>query len=132
MTARYGKGLEAFANQEIHWVNDDIRVVIVDTADYTVNLTTDDSLADIPSGARIATSDALTGKTNVGGVLDASDVVIAAVTGDQSEAAVVYKHTGTESTSILISYHDSGTGFPLTPNGAAVTVAFSASGVLAI
>lgn len=132
MTGRYAAGKEAFGNGQINWLADDIRAVIVDAADYTVDLATDASLADIPSGARIATSGALVGKTNVGGVLDATDVSLPGVTGDQAEAVVVYKHTGVEATSTLISHHNSGTGFPLTPNGGVVVVQWNASGILAI
>lgn len=128
MTGRYAAGKEAFGNGEINWLADDIRAVIVDAADYTVDLATHDSLADIPSGARIATTASLTGKTNVGGVLDAVDISVAGVTGDPAEAVVVYKHTGVEATSTLLSYND-GT---LTPNGGLVNVVWHASGILSI
>jgi hypothetical protein len=38
-------------------------------------------------------------KTVTDGVADANDVTLTAVTGDPSEALVIYKDTGTESTS---------------------------------
>lgn len=128
MTGRYAAGKEAFGNGQINWLTDDIRAVIVDSADYTVDLATDATLADVPSGARIATTASLTGKTNVGGVLDAVDISVAGVTGDPAEAVVVYKHTGVEATSTLLSYND-GT---LTPNGGLVNIVWHASGILSI
>lgn len=122
--ALYDAGREAFLNGDIDWTSDDIRVILVDTADYTVNLTTHSALDDIDAGARVAVSDALTGKTSTAGVADAADVTFSSVTGDQSEALVIYKHTGTESTSLLIAYIDTATGLPVTPNGGNITVAW--------
>ena len=118
----YDKGREGFLDGSIDWDTDDIRCILVDVADYTVDLAAHDNLDDIPSGARVATSDALTGKTVVAGVADADDVTFSAVTGDPSEALVIYKHTGTESTSRLIAYIDDATGLPVTPNGGDITI----------
>lgn len=126
--ALYGKGREAFGNADIDWLVDDIRIILIDTADYTVSIDVDDFLNDIPSGARVATSGALTSKTNTLGVVDAADVTFTAVTGDQSEAIVIYKHTGTESTSNLIAYIDTATGLPVTPNGGNIVVQWANSG----
>lgn len=88
------------------WVNDDIRAILVDLADYTPNFITDDNLDDIPALARVGSAVALTGKTNTLGVLDANDVTFTAVTGDPCEAVILYKHTGTESTSKLFAIID--------------------------
>jgi len=118
----YDAGREGFLDGSIDWDTDDIRCILVDAADYTVDLAAHDNLDDIPSGARVATSGALTGKTVVAGVADADDVTFSAVTGDQSEALVIYKHTGTESTSRLIAYIDDATGLPVTPNGGDITI----------
>jgi hypothetical protein len=120
--ALYDKGRQGFLEGAIDWDTDDIRVILIDAADYTVDLATHDNLDDVPSGARVATSGALSGKTVTDGVADASDVTLTSVTGDPSEALVIYKHTGTESTSRLIAYIDTGTGLPVTPNGADITI----------
>lgn len=122
--ALYDAGREAFLNADIDWTADDIRVVLVDTADYTVNLATHNALDDVPAPARVAVSSALGTKTSTAGVADAADVTFSAVTGDPSEALVIYKHTGTESTSLLIAYIDTATGIPVTPNGGDITVAW--------
>lgn len=123
--ALYDFGRQAFLDGDIDWSSDDIRVILVDTVDYTVNLATHNALDDVPSGARVAVSSALTGKSSTAGVADAADVTFSAVTGDPSEALVIYKHTGTESTSLLIAYIDTATGLPVTPNGGNITVAWS-------
>ena len=120
--ALYDKGREAFLNGGINWLSDDIRVILVDAADYTASVSTHNSLADIPSAARVAVSSALTSKGSTSGVADAADVTFPLVTGDRSEALIIYKHTGTESTSTLIAYIDTATGLPVTPNGGDITV----------
>jgi len=124
--ALYDKGREGFLDGSIDWDTDDIRVILIDAADYTVDLAVHDNLDDIPGAARVAVSGALTGKTVTDGVADAADVTFSAVSGDVSEALVIYKHTGTESTSRLIAYIDSATGLPVTPNGGDITVQWDA------
>jgi hypothetical protein len=51
----YAKGREGFLDGTIDWDTDTIKCVLVDTADYTVNLSTHDNLDDVPSGARVGT-----------------------------------------------------------------------------
>lgn len=120
--ALYDAGREAFLNGDIDWTNDNIKVVLIDTADYTVDLSTHDFLDDVAAAARVATSGNLASKTSTDGVADAADVTFTSVTGDESEALIIYKDTGTESTSNLIAYIDSATGLPVTPNGGDITV----------
>jgi len=128
----YPKGKSAIQRADVDLESDDIRVILVDLADYTYS-TAHDFLDDVPAGARVATSGALGSKT-VGsvaeGVFDAADVVFSSVSGDQAEAIIIYKHTGTESTSQLIAFLDTGvTGLPVLPNGENINLAWSASGI---
>ena len=44
------------------------------------------------------------------------------VTGASIEAIVLYKDTGTDSTSPLIAFIDTATGLPITPNGGDIIV----------
>lgn len=121
----YPKGREGFLAGDIDWDANDIRAVLVDTGQYTFN-TVHDNLDDIPVSARVATATSgLTGKTVTDGVADANDVTFTNVSGATIEALVLYKHTGTESTSRLIAYVDTATGLPFTPNGGDVTIAWS-------
>ena len=112
---------EGLLNGDFDLNANDIRGILVDAADYTVDLTNHNALDDIPAGARVATA-ALTGESIAGGVFDADDLTFTAVTGDPSEAVIIYKHTGTESTSLLIAYIDTATGLPVTPNGGNIVV----------
>jgi hypothetical protein len=120
----YDKAREAFLKGEIDWLTDTIKVVLVDTGDYTTDLTAHDYLDDVPVAARVAVA-TLSGKTATNGVADADDVTFSAVTGDECEALVLYKDTGTESTSPLIAYLDEGINLPVTPNGEDIVVQWS-------
>ena len=57
-----------------------------------------------------------------GGAADANDVTFTSVTGASIEAIVLYKDTGTDSTSPLIAFIDTATGLPITPNGGDIIV----------
>lgn len=126
--ALYDAGRNGFLTGDIDWLVDDIRTILVDTDDYTVSLSTHQDLADVIAGSRVKVSDALTGKDATAGVADAADVTLTAVTGDQSEALIIYKHTGVESTSTLIAYIDTATGLPVLPNGGNITIAWDNGG----
>lgn len=115
----YPKALEAFANGDIDLLVDDIRAILIDAADYTYSAA-HDFLNDVPAGARVSVSAALTGKTTTDGVFNHSQGTFATVTGDTSEAVIYYKHTGVEGTSNLIAYIDNFTGLPITPNGQSI------------
>jgi hypothetical protein len=130
--ALYPKGKQALLNKEIDMDTDDIRVILVDLADYTYS-SAHDFLDDVVAGARVAVSANLANKTITNGVFDADDVTFSSVTGDVSEALIIYRHTGTEATSHLIAFFDTGvTGLPVTPNGGNITVAWNASGIFAL
>lgn len=122
--ALYDKGRQAFLSGDIDWLVDTIKVTLVDVADYTVSLTAHDFINDVPAGARVATGTLGTKTVDspVGGVADAADVTFSAVTGDPSEALVIWKDTGNEATSNLIAYIDTATGLPVTPNGGDIVV----------
>ncbi len=101
-----------------------VKAVLVDAAAYTYSAT-HQYLSDVPSGARVATSGTLANKTFTNGVFDADDITFTAVTGDQSEAIVIYIDTGTASTSRLMLYIDTASsGLPVTPNGGNINVSF--------
>lgn len=128
----YDAAREAYLGGDLDWDTDDIRAILIDTADYTVDLALHDFLDDIPAAARVAVSGSLASKTKTDGTADAADVTLSGVSGDQSEAIVLYKHTGVEGTSNLIAYIDSGTGLPVTPNGGDITIQWNASGIFTL
>lgn len=119
--ALYDKGRDHFLNGNIDWVNDTIAAILVDTDDYTVDLVNDEFLTSVPAGARVATG-TLSSKSSTAGIADAADLTLPSVSGDVSEAIVLYKNTGVEGTSNLIAYIDTASGLPVTPNGGDITI----------
>lgn len=117
----YPKGLQHFADGDISWSADTIKVLLV-TSSYSPNFSTDEFLSDISGGTIVATSGALASKTLALGVLNAANVTFTAVSGSAASYVVIYKHTGTGSTSNLLINYDTGTGIPVTPNGGDITV----------
>lgn len=115
----YASAKQAWLDNTLDLNDDDIRMLFIDAADYTPNFATDDNLDDVPAGARIGTATALANTTVTGGVFDADDVNMVAVTGDQFEGILLYKHTGTESTSKLVCLIDV---TATTPNGGDILV----------
>lgn len=110
----------------------DVKAILVDLADYTYS-DTHNFLDDVPAGARVATSGNLASKTVTDGVFDAADFSFSSVTGDQSEALIVYIDTGVEATSRLVLFLDTGiTGIPVTPNGGDINITLNGSGLFAL
>jgi hypothetical protein len=133
--ALYDSGKERLlghSTESINLVSDTIKVILIDSADYTASLSTHTHLDDVAAAARVATA-TLASKTTTGGVFDAGDVTFTSVTGDQSEALVIYKDTGVETTSPLIAYIDTVTsGLPVTPSGGNIVVTWNASGIFTL
>lgn len=120
----YDKAREKFMTGQFNLLTDTIKCVLIDVADYTVSAA-HEFLSDIPAAARVATSAALTGKTATSGIFNASSTVFTAASGDQSEAVVFFKDTGSAATSSLILYVDSASsGLPVTPNGGDINLNF--------
>lgn len=124
--ALYDRGRQGFLAGEIDWDANDIRLILIDEADDTIDLSLDEDLADRAAAARVATSSSFGSKTTTAGVADAADVTLNSVTGDVSESIDIYQHTGTESTSLLIANIDTATGLPVTPNGGNITIQWDA------
>lgn len=119
--ALYDKGRENILGGDIDWDAANIKCILIDEADDTIDLAADDALDDRASAARVATSGNLANKTKTNGVADADDITWTAVTGDPSESIDIYKDSGTESTSFLICNIDTATGLPVTPGGGDIT-----------
>jgi hypothetical protein len=123
-SALFNKAKESFISQNpsIDMDTDDIKVVGVDHGTDTPVPATDQFLSDITAGARIFTSGNLASKTVTGGVFDAADVTVTAVTGNSIESLVIYKDTTVAGTSPLVAFIDTATGLPFTPNGGDLTI----------
>ena len=118
----FSNARQMFLEAQINWLTDTVKCILVDAGSYTVQVDTHKFLSDISSSARIAGPVTLTAKTTAGGAADAADCTFTSVSGASIEAIVIYKDTGTESTSPLIAWIDTATGLPITPNGGDIIV----------
>lgn len=117
----YASAKKKILDADIDLLVDTIKCVLIDAADYTVDLATHDFLDDVAAGARVGTAQTLASPSTTAGVFDATDAVFTSVTGDPCEAIIIWKDTGDEATSALIAYIDI-SATPVTPNGGNITI----------
>lgn len=129
--ALYDEGRAGFLAGEIDWDTAVIKLVLVDSADYTVNLATHKFLSSVAGAAREETSAALTTKTVAAGVADADDTSFPGAAGDPCEAIILVQSSAVgggadvaDTAQRLIGYMDTATGLPVTLNGGNISVTF--------
>lgn len=130
--ALYDLARQSFLSQSpaLDWDTDTIKVHLIDTGNYTVNLATHQYMNTntVPAAAKVGSAVTLGSKTVTNGVADAADATFSAVSGATVEAIIIWKDGGGGGTSAsgttdpLISYIDTATGLPVTPNGGDITV----------
>lgn len=91
----------------------------------------DDISANVVGTPQTISAATFTLDTGDGGTeLDGGDVTFTALSGSEVGSMVIYKDTGTPSTSQLIAWIDSYTGLPFTPSGADLDITWPAAGIL--
>jgi len=124
--ALFNAGKNAFLTGAHVWGTDNTRLILVDEGTDTPVPATDEDLADITAGARIAESGNFTYTSalpDADGSADADDVTLSSVSGATVESIVIFRETGTDATSTLLVYIDTVTpAFAFTPNGGDVTI----------
>ncbi len=120
------------ANGGIDLNTDDIRIVLL-TSGYVLN-TAHDFLNDLVIASNSPTSGGtsalVTETVTTAGVFDADDTVFTSVTtGFTITQYVVYKHTGTDTTSPLIALFD---GHSQATNGGNLTIVHHSSGIFGL
>jgi hypothetical protein len=118
----YDKALEDIGAALINLVTDTIKVVAAKSTYSAVKTATNPTLNDIASGDRVVIG-TLANKTEVGGVFSADPTTLPATpNGVAASQLIVYKDTGSPTTSRLILHIDSATGLPFTGNGLDATI----------
>jgi len=123
----YKKTKEALLNGDIAVDTNDLKILFVDTTNYTANQNTDEFVSDINSSAIKQRSTALTNKTTTNGTLDADDVYTSEYVGNSFSAIVLYQVGSSDSNSRLICYIDTSDGLPFEGSNSplAVTINWS-------
>ena len=118
----FPKGAEKILGGLINFSGDTLKAALVPNA-YTYSAA-HEFLSDI--GTLVGTPVTLANKSVAGGVFDADDAAFGAVAaGSTVKALAVYKDTGNPTTSPLLVYFDTVTGFPFSTNGGEVTIPWS-------
>lgn len=124
----YPKGKKKILDGDIDFLVDDLKFLLIDTADETYN-SADEFHSDITGAAIVSTSGNLASKTTTSGVFDSADATFPTVSGDPCEAVILFKDTGVSGTSPLIAWFDIAT---YTPSGVSANIIIHASGLFAI
>jgi len=128
----YNTALQAaFDGSGVDLSTADVRVAFVDSG-YTADLTDggDKFLSDVKAAGTVLTTSDLSNVSWSTRVLDADDPTITDPGSGQATQAVVYIHTGTDSTARLLGHTDTASGLPLTFDGTNDNLTFNASGIL--
>lgn len=118
----YTKAKESFLKGEIDWLNDNIRIALIDTGIYTVDIINHQYLSDVAPSSIVTTSGVLSGKSVDGGVVDATDVSFISGILSNVQAIIIYQDNGLSSTSRLIAYIDTGADLPFIQTASPVSV----------
>lgn len=107
----YGKAKQSLLNGEFNISSDSLKVLLV-TDSYVPSQNTDQFVSNISGSYIRQRTSSLTNVTNTLGVIDADDVSVVQYNGLAFKSLVIYKDSGTDSTSRLLAYIDTATGIP--------------------
>lgn len=128
--ALYDTFKQGLLNKEFDLDTDIIKATLIDGFDYTFSAAHDfygGASPDVAAAAKVAASGALTSPTITNGVFDTADFTWSTVSGDQSEAVILWDDSIVDDR--LIAFYDTGmTGMPVTPSGGDINFTVNGSG----
>jgi hypothetical protein len=137
--ALFNPGREGFLLGEIDYDTAVMKVALVRS--YTFNAA-HKFVSDLTGAGGVlhATSAALASKTGTSGTADAADIIFTTPAANASGHSLIYFQSSAvtgggdvaASAQRLIAWVDTGTGLPVTPNGADIQIVFSASGLFTL
>ena len=137
--ALFNPGREGFLLGEIDWDTATMKVGLIRS--YAFNAA-HKFVSDVTGAGGVlhATSTALASKTGTSGTADAADVTFTAPAANATGHTLLYFQSSAvaggadvaATAQRLIGYVDTGTGLPVTPNGADITVVFNVAGLFTL
>ena len=123
------QGLYHYANGDLAWGSDNVKVVLCTLRLHAEHRCGRRRISKRDRGAATGRLSAaiLPRKTNVGGTLDAANLVFSSVSGSTVTQFAMYNDTGTSSTSQLQFLWDTATNLPVVPNGGNITIQWAGS-----
>lgn len=116
----YYKAKEALLEGLLDLTDDSIKVALVRSS-YSVDLSAHEYYSDISSDAA-ASSPVLSGRSTTNGIFDAENVTIENYGTSGFSYLIIYKDTGTASTSRLIAYIDTADGLPVSSSSSTISI----------
>lgn len=127
--ALYDKGKKGFLDGEFDLIDDNLKICLVKNT-YSVNLVSHEFLSDINVSHIAGISNSLTNKSTDSGIFDAGDITVENYGTSGFDYLVLFKDTGTTSTSRLIAYIDTGEGLPVSPTIDTISVTINWSNTI--
>jgi hypothetical protein len=119
--ALYDSGRNGFLNGAIDYTNNTIKMALVSDG-YTPNLASHNFYNEVSSNV-VGTPQTLSSKTTSAGVANCADVDFGTVaSGSTVRYILLYKDSGTTSTSQLIALYDTAVGLPFATSGAEIVI----------
>lgn len=115
-------GMKHFARGDVLWKaagGSTIRIGLVDTADYTVDLVNHEfrNAAGLAAGIEEISGNMTLIDAAADGVVDANDITFSGTAGDPCEGISLWRETGAAATDELLFWWDSAAGLPVTLGG---------------
>jgi hypothetical protein len=122
----YGLGAQHWANGDVNWASNTIKVALCSTG-YSPNASTDEFYSVAVSGGNIVSAGVTLGtKTNVLGLISGANSTWTSVTGSQVTQLVVYVGGTPGSGDFLLLNLNTGANLPVTPNGGNIVASYDA------
>jgi hypothetical protein len=123
----YDISRQAFLTGALNWLDSTktFGVALIDSTKYTIDPVNNQYISDVAATAILARQN-LASLTASEGAASAAAMSIPNVTGDVG-AIIVYENTGTDTTSQLIAYLDTGSNLPSTYNAETVSLVWDTS-----
>lgn len=112
--ALYLKAKEALLEGQFDLTDNTLKVIFVKST-YLLNVNTHEFLSDINESDIAATTTLLTGKSTALGIFDADNITVENYGTSGFAYLVLYKDTGSRSTSRLLAFIDTAIGLPVSP-----------------
>lgn len=118
----YGKAKESLFKGEINLLSNFIKVLFIDSQNYTPAQNIDQFVSDVPESAIKKRSNPLQNVTNNLGVIDAQDLVEIDYSGSPFDALILYLDHADDSSARLLAYIDSSVGLPFSGSSSVIPV----------
>lgn len=120
--AIYGKAKESLFKGEINISSNPLRVLLVDTSQYSVSINVHQFVSDITPAAIKKRSTNLLNLTNILGVIDADNLIIEDHDGSAFNAIILYQYHVNDSSARLIAYIDTADSLPFDGSSSSIPI----------